>query len=217
MGLMLKHLARRRVAPFVLGVDWQVDSVRIALFDRANQPSQPHPQQLLGCWHLSLPLLSLNGPVQAPAEWQQFIAQVAGKLGSTPLHINVGIPNKLCTWLHCPAGLFEGRTNPITLQLHYQRMAAAALNIEPVNLRVCHLQLSSNFSFLVVTKRHYDDQIGQLISSVHDAIEGSVVGCIEPQGFTKVFAPNFLNNSGGLGDAYSMAWFMANKVRGPLC
>jgi hypothetical protein len=217
MGLMLKHLARRRVTPFVLGVDWQVDSVRIALFDRTNQPRQPHLQQLLGCWHLSLPLFSLNGPVQAPAEWQHFIAQVAGQLGSTPLHINVGIPNKLCTWLHCPAGLFEGRTNPINLQLHYQRMAAAALNIEPVNLRVCHLQLSSNFSFLVVTKRHYDDQIGQLISSVHDAIEGSVVGCIEPQGFTKVFAPNFLNNSGGLGDAYSMAWFMANKVRGPLC
>jgi hypothetical protein len=217
MGLMLKHLARRRVTPFVLGVDWQVDSVRIALLGRANQPSQPHPQQLLGRWHLSLPLFSLNGPVPEPVEWQHFIAQVAGLLGSAPLHINVGIPNKLCTWLHCPAGLFDSRTNPITLQLHYQRMAAAALNIEPVNLRVCHLQLSSNFSFLVVTKRHYDDQIGQLISSVHDAIEGSVVGCIEPQGFTKVLAPDFLNNSGGLGDAYTMAWFMANKVRGQPC
>jgi hypothetical protein len=217
MGLMSKYLARRRVTPFVLGVDWQVDSVRIALLDRVNQPSEPHPQQLLGLWHLSLPLFSLNGPVQATAEWQHFITQVAGLLGSAPLHINVGIPNKLCTWLHCPTGLFESRTNPITLQLHYQRMAAAALNVEPVNLRVCHLQLSSNFSFLVVTKRHYDDQIGQLISSVHNAIEGSVVGCIEPQGFTKVLAPDFLNHSVSLGDAYSMAWFMANKVRWQQC
>jgi hypothetical protein len=93
-------------------------------------------------------------------------------------------------------------------------MAAAALNIEPVNLRVCHLQLSSALSFLVVTKRHYGDRIGQLINSLHEVAEGSVIGCIEPQGLTTVCLPELLND---LGDEYAMAWFMANKMGAPRC
>ena len=178
---MLKHLARRRIKPLVLGIDWQIDSLRIVLLGGANTTNHQGQQQLLGQWHLSLPLLSVSDPMREQAEWQDFMAQVASLLGNARLHINV--------------------------QLHYQRMAAAALNIEPVNLRVCHVQLSSNLSFLVVTKRHYDDHIGQLISSLHDAVKGSVIGCIEPQGLTKVLAPAFLD------DGYAMAWFMANKAR----
>ena len=204
---MLKHLARRRIKPLVLGIDWQIDSLRIVLLGGANTTNHQGQQQLLGQWHLSLPLLSVSDPMQEQAEWQDFMAQVASLLGNARLHINVGMPNRLCSWLHCPTGLFEGPANLVALQLHYQRMAAAALNIEPVNLRVCHVQLSSNLSFLVVTKRHYDDHIGQLISSLHDAVKGSVIGCIEPQGLTKVLAPAFLD------DGYAMAWFMANKAR----
>jgi hypothetical protein len=214
MGLMLQHLARRRITPLVLGVDWQVDHLRIVLVNSAAKHNQLRPQQLLGQWYLSVPLLSVNQPIQAQAGWQDFITDVAALLGLAPLHVNVGLPNRLCTWLHCPAVLFEAGTNLIALQLHYQRMAAAALNIEPINLRVCHVQLATNLSFLVVTQRHYDDHIGQFISSVHDAIEGSVVGCMEPQGLTNVLVPAGLGN---LGDEYAMAWFMANKSRVPSC
>jgi len=217
---MLQHFVRRRVKPLVLGIDWQVDELRIVLLACANKTNKTNKtnetgwQRVLGQWHLSLPLLSVSATLQAHSVWRDFIAQLALLLGSAPLHVNVGIPNRLCTWLHCPADLFEARTNLVTLQLHYQRMAAAALNIEPVNLRVCHLQLSSKLSFLVVTKRHYGDHIGQLISSVHDAIEGSVVGRIEPQGLTKVWLPEYLDD---LSDEYAMAWFMANKIRVPTC
>jgi hypothetical protein len=62
-----------------------------------------------------------------------------------------------------------------------------------------------------VTKRHYEERIGHLIMSVHDAIQGSVVGCIEPQGFTQVFTPSWVD------DAYGMAWFMSNKTRPTVC
>jgi hypothetical protein len=208
MGLMLKHLARRWIKPLVLGIDWQVDHLRMVLVGSADNPHQPRHKKLLGQWHLSPPLLSLHQPIQTQVEWQGFVTHIAGLLGKAPLHINVGLPNRLCTWLPCPEPPLAVGTNLITLQLHYQRMAAAALNIEPINLRVCHVQLATNLSFLVTTKRHYSDHIGQLVSDVHDAIEGSVVGCIEPQGLTRVKLPPWLR---GLNGDYAMAWFMANK------
>jgi len=211
---MLQHFVRRRVKPLVLGIDWQADELRIVLLGCANHTNEIGRQRVLGQWHLSLPLASVSISLPAHRVWREFIAQIAPLLGSAPLHVNVGIPNRLCTWLHCPADLFEARTNLVTLQLHYQRMAAAALNIEPVNLRVCHLQLSSALSFLVVTKRHYGDRIGQLINSLHEVAEGSVIGCIEPQGLTTVCLPELLND---LGDEYAMAWFMANKMGAPRC
>ena len=206
---MLQHFVRRRVKPLVLGIDWQVDELPIVLLGCANHTNEIGRQRVLGQWHLSLPLASISTSLPAHKEWQDFLAQIAPFLGSAPLRVNVGIPNRLCTWLHCPADLFEARTNLVTLQLYHQRMAAAALSIEPVNLRVCHLQLSSRLSFLVVTKRHYDDRIGQLINSLHEVAEGCVIGCIEPQGLTRVRAPTLLDD---LGDEYTMAWFMANKV-----
>lgn len=208
---MLTLLTRLRIKPFVLGIDWQVDHLRIVLLGFANKDNIARPQELLGQWHFSVSMGSVNAPIQAQARWHDFIIQTADLLGSAPLHINVGIPNPLCTWLHCPAGPLVNDANLIASQLHYQRMAAAVLNIEPVNLRVCHLQLAPNLSFLVVTKRHYEDLIGQFIISVHDAIKGPVVGRIEPQGITQVSAPSWVD------DAYAMAWFMANKVRLPPC
>jgi len=211
---MLQHFVRRRVKPLVLGIDWQVDALRIVLLGCANHTNGVGQQRVLGQWHLSLPLASVSTSLPAHEVWQDFLAQIAPLLGNAPLHVNVGIPNRLCTWLHCPAGLFEARANLVTLQLHYQRMAAAALNIEPVNLRVCHLQLSSTLSFLVVTKRHYDDRIGQLINSLHEVVEGSVIGRIEPQGLTTVCVPALLDD---LGDEYAMAWFMANKIGALRC
>ena len=211
---MLKHFARRWIKQLVLGIDWQVDHLLVVLVSGADKPNQPRQQKLLGQWYLSLPLLSVNQPIQAQAEWQGFIAHVSGLLGSASLHINVGLPNRLCTWLHCPAIPSDVGTNLITSQLHYQRMAATALNLEPIHLRVCHVQLATNLSFLVVTKRHYDDHIGQLIRSVHDAIEGSVVGRIEPHGLTTVVVPTWL---GDVGDEYAMACFIANRSAGPSC
>jgi len=207
---MLQHFVRRRVKPIVLGIDWQVDELRIVLLGCANHTNEKGRQRVLGQWHVSLPLASVGASLLAHTQWQDFLAQIAPLLGSAPLHVNVGIPNRLCTWLHCPADLFEARASLVTLQLYYQRMAAAALNIEPTNLRVCHLQLASRLSFLVVTKRHYDDHIGQLINSLHEVIEGAVIGRIEPQGLTKVYVPELLDD---LGDEYAMAWFMANKIR----
>jgi len=211
---MLQHFVRRRVKPLVLGIDWQADELRIVLLGCANHTNEIGRQRVLGQWHLSLPLASVSTSLPAHRVWREFIAQIAPLLGRAPLHVNVGIPNRLCTWLHCPADLFEASTNLVTLQLHYQRMAAAALNIEPVNLRVCHLQLSSALSFLVVTKRHYGDRIGQLINSLHEVAEGPVIGCIEPQGLTTACLPELLDD---LGDEYAMAWFMANNMGAPKC
>ena len=208
---MLKQLTWLRIKPLVLGMDWQVDNLRMVLLGPASKGNHQTAPKLLGQWHWSWPLLSANGPVEAQPPWQDFIAQVAGLRAKAPVHVNVGIPNHLCTWLHCPAGLFEGRAKGVALQLGYQRMAAKALNIEPANLRVCYLQLGPNLSFLVVTKRHYSDHIGQLIMSLHDAVKGSVVGRIEPQGLTQFVAP------AGIDAACAMAWFMAHKVRLPAC
>ena len=208
---MLKQLTWLGIKPLILGMDWHVDHLSMVLLGPANKNYQQTGPQLLGQWHWSWPLLSAHGPVEAQPPWQEFIAQVAGLRAKAPMHINVGIPNHLCTWLHCPAGLFEGRTNAVALQLDYQRMAAKALNIEPANLRVCHLQLCPKLSFLVVTKRHYCDHIGQLIMSLHDAVKGTVVGRIEPQGLTQLVAP------AGIEDACTMAWFMAHQARLPAC
>ena len=116
---MLKHFARRWIKQLVLGIDWQVDHLLIVLVSGTDKPNQPRQQKLLGQWYLSLPLLLINQSIQAQAEWQGFIAHVSGLLGSASLHINVGLPNRLCTWLHCPAVLLDVRANLITLQLHY--------------------------------------------------------------------------------------------------
>ena len=208
---MLTLLTRLRIKPFVLGIDWQADHLRAVLLRFTNQANTPTDQELLGQWFFSLPKATTAPPIQVPAAWQDFISQIKSRLGNAPLQINMGIPNQMCTWLHCPEVAPLKHTNLITLQLHYQRMAAAALNTEPANLCVCHLQLAPNFSFLVVTKRHYEERIGHFIISVHDAIKGSVEGCLEPQGFTQVFTPSWVD------DAYAMAWFMANKTRATVC
>ena len=47
---MLKHLARRRIKPLVLGIDWQIDSLRIVLLGGANTTNHQGQQQLLGQW-----------------------------------------------------------------------------------------------------------------------------------------------------------------------
>jgi hypothetical protein len=47
--------------------------------------------------------------------------------------------------------------------------------------------------------------------SVHDAIQGSVVGGIEPQGYTQVFTPSWVD------DAYGMAWFIAPAITSYQC
>ena len=208
---MLTLLTRLRIKPFVLGIDWQADHLRAVLLRFANKANTPTDRELLGQWCFSLPMGVTAAPIQFPAAWQDFISQTISRLGSAPLQINVGIPNQLCTWLHCPEVAPLKYTNLIALQLHYQRIAAAALNAEPANLCVCHLRLAPNFSFLVVTKRHYEERIGHFIMSVHDAIQGSVVGGIEPQGYTQVFTPSWVD------DAYGMAWFMADKTRPTLC
>ena len=209
---MLKQLFRLRIKPLILGMDWQIDDLRMVLLaptsDSDNRSGQP---QLLGQWHLSCPLLSVTGPMQAQAPWKSFITQLAVLVASAPLHVNVGIPNHLCTWLHCPEERSEGPAKSVTLRLEYQRMAAKALHAEPASLRVCHLQLCPKLSFLVVTKRHYDDRIGQLIMSLHDAVKGSVVGRIEPQGLTRVIAPACIDHT------CTMAWFMANKAKVSAC
>ena len=152
-------------------------------------------------------ILGSDGTVIDPV-WQSFITQL---VGAASVHINVGIPNKLCTWLHCPKAPTAHSKSFFTLQLYYQRMAATALNIESVNLRVCHLELSSNLSFLVVTKRRYDEQISQLLGHLHNGIKDNVAACAQPQGLTQIInqVPNDLV---GLNDANSMAWYMASQL-----
>ena len=213
---MLQHFVRRRVKPLTLGIDWQVDKLRIVLLGCAKNTHETEQQRVLGQWHLSLRLSSvaLSTSLKAQPAWQDFITQIVPLLGNASLHVSVGIPNRLCSWLHCPADLFEVSTNLATLQLQYQRMAAAALNIEPVKLRVCHLQLCSKLSFLVVTQSHYIDHIKHLITSLHDATTGYVIGCIEPQGLTKAC---ILGKPDDLEAEYAMAWFMANKIVVPRC
>jgi len=66
----------------------------------------------------------------------------------------------------------------------------------------------------VVTQSHYIDHIEHLITSLHDATKGYVIGCIEPQGLTKA---SILGKADDLEAEYAMAWFMANKIVVPRC
>lgn len=164
MRLMLKHFFRhqfrRRLKPFYLCIDWQVDDLRLVLLVYDNLGHKACKKTFLSVGTMSLPMiLGSNGTVIHPV-WQSFITQL---VGAASVHINVGIPNKLCTWLYCPKAPTARSKFFFTLQLYYQRMAATALSIESVNLPVCHLELSSNLSFLAVTKRRYDEQISQLL------------------------------------------------------
>lgn len=214
---MLKHLTGLSKKPCVLGIDWQLDKMHMVLLgcankaDKANKFNNIDQKVWLGQWQLTWPLLSASSPMQTPAAWQEFLIQLAALLGTKPLYINVGIPNRLCTWLHCPVHQLKSGANPVNLQLNYHRVAAAALNIEPANLTVCHVQLAPNLSFLVVTKRHYEEQIEALIKSLHSAIKGSVIGAVEPQGLTQVPVTR------GVDKGFAMAWFMAHKLRRSGC
>ena len=209
-----RHQFRRRLKPLYLGIDWQVDDLRLVLLGYDNlghKACKKKHSLVLGQWHLSLPmLLGSDGTLVHPV-WQSFITQLAPLVGTAPIHINVGIPNRLCTWLHCPKAPTAHCKSLFTLQLYYQRMAATALNIEPVNLRVCHLELSSNLSFLVVTKRRYDEQISQLLGHLHNGIKGNVAACAQPQGLTQIIH-QVPSDSVGLDDANAMAWYMASQL-----
>jgi len=218
---MLRHFVRWGVKPFYLGIDWQVDNLRMVLLGYDTPDNKAHKKTypaILGQWHVSLTTLLTIDSTETPPAWQAFITQMGKLVGVSPVHVSVGIPNRLCTWLHCPPEPLKGKQTPDEFGLHYQRTAAAALNIEPINLRVCHLQLSSNLSFLVVTKRRYDDQIGQLLTNLHEGIEGDLVAALQPQGLTQVvFAPKGADRGQELDDKNAMAWFMANRLMAPSC
>ncbi len=209
---MLKNLTWLSKKLYILGIDWQFDTMHMMLLGCANKTNKSNRfnnldhHKWLGQWRLSLPLLSASGALKVPAVWQKFTLELADLLGPAPLYINMGIPNQLCTWLHCPAKSLEAGVSSVKLQLYYQRIAAAALNIEPASLRVCQVQLAENLSFLVFTKRHYDKHIASLIISLHKVVKGCVVGSIKPQGLTQVAAPK------GVNDTFAMAWFMAYEA-----
>lgn len=206
----IRHPFRCRLKPFFLGIDWQVDDLRLVLLgydNLADKACKKNHDLVLGQWHLSLSVLLGSDGTPVHPLWQDFIAQLALLVGAAPVYINLGIPNRLCTWLHCPKAPTTKRKNPLTLALFHQRTAATALNIEPVNLRVCHLELSANLNFLVVTKRRYDEQITKLFTHLHNGIKGNVQACAQPQGLTQV-----LINRPNVDDANAMAWYMAHKL-----
>ncbi|MDC9720120.1 MAG: hypothetical protein PSN46_05245 [Gammaproteobacteria bacterium] len=198
---MLQCLAKYAKKPLVMGVDWQANDLRIVLVGRSHQ--------LLGQWTLPLPMA--NAELATLPSWQGFIAQLTDNAAPQKLWIYVGLPNRCCTWVHYPSSATQAGKTQVNRMLQYQRMAASALNIEPHNLRVSHLQLAANFSFLVVINRHYEILINHFISHIYNQIRGSCVACIEPQGLTRVPAPACLDQP------YAMAWYMATKPRHGSC
>ena len=47
---MLTLLTRLGIKPFILGIDWQADHLRVALLRFTNQANTPTDQKLLGQW-----------------------------------------------------------------------------------------------------------------------------------------------------------------------
>lgn len=81
---MLQHFVRRRVKPLTLGIDWQVDKLRIVLLGCAKNTHETEQQRVLGQWHLSLRLSSvaLSTSLKAHTAWQDFITQIVPLLGN---------------------------------------------------------------------------------------------------------------------------------------
>ena len=83
---MLKNLTWLSKKLYILGIDWQFDTMHMMLLGCANKTNKSNRfnnldhHKWLGQWRLSLPLLSASGALKVPAVWQKFTLELERRL-----------------------------------------------------------------------------------------------------------------------------------------
>jgi len=202
---MLKQMVRRISKRCYLGIDWQVEKLRLVLL--ANTPGV-HKLTSLPRWTLPTPKFeSMTGSIDlsTSAGWAPCLEQLQLLMRRGSLLVNVGLPPSYFTWIHCPAAQLTVGQSEHPLQC--QRWAATALNLDPANLLVSHLQLAPSLDLLVVLKRHHEHLVRCLLTSLQSCVGRPVMGSLEPQVCLPTDVP------GHVDEAFVGAWWLARKYR----